>query len=77
MFYAYAYPSPTDYERQNTLPKEDFWSDDMGEFFFKYDDVRTSENPEKYLMSFLKSTYDAAANLGNWNRDNLERKRLN
>ena len=41
----------------------------MGEFFLKYDDVRVSENPDEMLMSFLQSTYEAAAKLGNWDKD--------
>lgn len=69
VFYAYAYPSPADYGKQKVLPAEAFWSDDMGEFFLKYDDVRVSENPDEMLMSFLQSTYEAAAKLGNWDKD--------
>lgn len=69
VFYAYAYPSPADYGKQKVLPAEAFWSDDMGEFFLKYDDVRVSENPDEMLMSFLQSTYEAAAKLGDWDKD--------
>ena len=46
----------------------------MGEFFLKYDDVINTENPEKALHDFLQSTYEAAANTGNWNREKLEKK---
>jgi spore cortex formation protein SpoVR/YcgB (stage V sporulation) len=35
--------------------------------------VRQAENPDEMLLTFLQSTYDAAANLGNWDREVLER----
>jgi hypothetical protein len=37
------------------------------------DDVRTAASPKAALLDFLQSTYDAAADLGNWDRKNLER----
>ena len=45
----------------------------MKEFLLMYDDVRTADYPKTALMEFLQSTYDAAADLGNWDRKNLER----
>jgi hypothetical protein len=41
--------------------------------FLMYDDVRLSESPEQTLLDFCQSTYDAAANLAQWNRAELER----
>jgi len=38
-----------------------------------YDDVRTAASPKTALMEFLQSTYDAAADTGNWDRKALER----
>lgn len=73
MFYAYAYPSPSEYGMAVIQPDEAFWSPEMGEFFLPYDAVRTSKDPEGKLLSFLQSTYAAAADLGDWNRDFLER----
>ncbi|MDH4298498.1 MAG: DUF5996 family protein [Cyclobacteriaceae bacterium] len=72
VFYAYAYPSPATYGKQKVLPANAFWSDSMGEFFLKYDDVRVAADPEKMLMDFLQSTYEAAAITGKWGRENLE-----
>jgi Family of unknown function (DUF5996) len=37
--------------------------------------VRTSASPDETLMEFLQSTYDAAADLGKWDRAALERRR--
>jgi hypothetical protein len=38
-----------------------------------YDDVRQSASPREALLSFLESTYVAAANLAHWDRKELER----
>lgn len=76
MFYAYSYPVPKEYGQQKVLPAEAFWSDDMGEFFLPYDVVRNSDDPEKTLAMFLQSTYEAAANTGNWDRESLETEDL-
>jgi hypothetical protein len=35
--------------------------------------VRSTASPEKELMAFLESTYEAGANLGGWDRQALER----
>ena len=67
-FYAYAYPSDPLFGKQEVLPKEAFYSEEMGEFFLKYEDVQQSSDPEGMLYAFLQSTYEAAANTSNWNR---------
>ena len=73
VFYAYAYPSDASFGQQPVQPAEAFWSEDMGEFFLKYEDVQQSADPEATLMRFLQTTYEAAANTSNWNRTKLER----
>jgi hypothetical protein len=35
--------------------------------------VRTAESPDDTLLAFAQSTYEAAANLGKWDRTALER----
>lgn len=73
VFYAYAYPSDSRFGEQEVLPEEAFYHSEMGEFFLKYEDVQISENPEKKLHDFLKTTYEAAANTSKWNRAILEK----
>ena len=73
-FYSYAYPSDDEFGKQEVQPQQAFWSEEMGEFFLKYEDVQKSEDPEKMLMSFLQSTYEAAVNTSNWDRTKLERQ---
>ena len=38
-----------------------------------YDSVRLSASPDDTLLTFLQSTYEAAADLGGWDRGALER----
>jgi hypothetical protein len=38
----------------------------MGEFLLPYEVVQRSADPEGTLMSFLTTTYDAAALTGKW-----------
>jgi hypothetical protein len=55
------------------LPPAAFYHTGLREFILMYEDVRNAASPRTDLLSFLQSTYDAAANLGNWDRANLER----
>jgi hypothetical protein len=72
IFYSYCYPSPDAFSEADIKPDQAFWSNDLGEYILKYDDVRMSNNPEAMLLDFMKTTYEAAADTGNWDRDNLE-----
>jgi hypothetical protein len=72
VFYAYCYPSNTDFSKQPVLPGEAYFSEQMGEFILPYETVRQSADPEKALLQFMQSTYEAAANTANWDRHSLE-----
>ena len=74
VFYAYAYPSAPDFKDQSVEPKEAFFSEDLGEFLLKYEDVRTAEDPEAAILAFLRTSYEAAVNTAEWNRAQLEKK---
>jgi len=54
-------------------PAAAFYSTDLSEFLLPYEAVRTAAQPERDLRAFLTSTYDAAAQLAQWDRANLER----
>jgi hypothetical protein len=71
-FYTYAAPEPAGFKTAQVRPAKAFYSP-LSEFLLMYDDVRQSTEPEKLLMEFLQSTYEAGANLGNWARAELER----
>jgi hypothetical protein len=68
-FYAYCYPTPDAFGKQQVSPPEAFYSSEMGEFFLTYEVVQQSANPQEVLLQFLQSTYDAAAVTGNWDKN--------
>lgn len=74
VFYAYSYPSGKSFGTQKVAPEEAFYSPEMGEFFLKYEDVQKAKNPEKTLYDFLQTTYEAAVNTADWDRNKLEKK---
>jgi hypothetical protein len=72
-FYAYAYPEPEGFRKVRVSPPEAFYHHGLGEFVLHYDVVRLADDPDELLLEFLQSTYEAAADLADWNRDLLER----
>jgi hypothetical protein len=72
-FYAYAAPEPGGFKTVSVRPAKAFYSP-LGEFLLMYDDLRQSTDPERTLLEFLQSTYEAGANLGGWPRAELERE---
>jgi len=73
-FYAYAYPEPDGFAKARVESGAAFYSPALHEFLLPYDAVRLSRSPDDTLLSFLQSTYDAAASLGQWDRQALERE---
>lgn len=71
-FYAYAYPEPPGFADARVRPDGAFYSLDFHEFVLPYDVVRESRTPDDTLLEFLQSTYEAAADLGRWDRPSLE-----
>jgi hypothetical protein len=71
-FYSYAYPEPAGFRTMKVRPEAAFFSEALGEFILPYDAVRTAAAPDQALLDFLQSTYEAAANAANWDRDALE-----
>ena len=71
-FYSYAYPEPDGYADRAVTPDAASYSKDAGLFLLPYEAVRTADSPDGTLLSFLHSTYAAAADLGRWDRAALE-----
>ena len=71
-FYSYAYPEPPGFADAAVRPGEAFYSKDLSEFILPYEAVRLTADPERALMDFLMSTYEAAASLGKWDRAALD-----
>jgi hypothetical protein len=72
-FYAYAYPEPKGFPEARARPDSAFYSRALREFILPYSDVRRADSPDAVLLEFLQSTYEAAADLGRWDRPALER----
>ncbi len=72
-FYAYAAPEPPGLRSAAILPAAAFYHPQLREFLFRYEDMRTADNPEQALLDFCGSTYEAAASLSGWDRAALER----
>lgn len=73
-FYSYAAPEPRDCPKYPVRPEAAFYQPELKEFILMYEDVRKASSPERVLLEFLQSTYEAAAILGNWDRTALERR---
>jgi hypothetical protein len=72
-FYSYAAPEPPGFAERRIRPEKAFYHPQLKEFLLGYDDVRNAESPKAVLMEFLQSTYEAAADCGEWDRKTLER----
>lgn len=72
-FYAYSAPAPPGLDKAPVRPEAALYHPKLSEFILMYDDMRQAASPETALMEFLKSTYEAGANLAKWDRAALER----
>ncbi len=72
-FYAYAYPEPKGFPDAAVGPEGAFYSPELREFILPYAEVRQADSPDGLLLEFLQSTYEAAADRGQWDRPSLER----
>jgi hypothetical protein len=73
-FYSYAAPEPAGFKEASVRPAGAFYHKQVSEFLLMYEDVRTANSPSEALLDFCQSTYEAAANLGKWERKELERE---
>ena len=73
-FYVYAYPEPDGYGDIRLSTAEAFYDKSLGQFILPYDAVREASDPDRLLLGFLQETYDAAADLAQWDRTRLERR---
>jgi hypothetical protein len=72
LFYSYAYPEPAGFAAAKVSPAAAFYSEALHEFVLPYDAVRAAPDPDEALLAFATSTYEAAADLGGWDRAALE-----
>jgi hypothetical protein len=74
LFYAYAYPEPEGYSSAPVKPVAAAYHAGLREHVLPYDEMRRAGSPESALLEFAQSTYEAAAELGGWDRAALERQ---
>ena len=72
LFYSYAYPEPKGFADATVQPPSARYDATLHEFILPYADLRHADDPERTLLAFLQSTYEAAADLGGWDRRSLE-----
>jgi hypothetical protein len=72
VFYAYAVPEPAGLKEARIRPDGAYYHRELGEFILPYERVRTAPSPDRAILDFVESTYDAAATLAHWDRAALE-----
>jgi len=72
-FYSYTSPAPVGIEKEPVHPATARWDAHLGEFILEYDAVRAAARPDQAVLEFCQSTYEAGANLAQWDRPALER----
>jgi hypothetical protein len=72
LFYSYAYPEPPGYASAAVRPAGAQYHPVLREFILPYERVREAASPDEVLLDFLQSTYEATADLGQWDRGALE-----
>jgi hypothetical protein len=71
-FYAYAYPEPPGFRTHTVQPQAAHFDTTLGEFLLPYESVRNAADPERTVLDFLQSSYEAAADAAKWDRAALE-----
>jgi len=72
-FYAYAAPEPPGF-RDAPVPPPASFSPALSEFVLPYAAARETPSPREAILGFCEAAYEAAADLGGWDRDALERE---
>jgi hypothetical protein len=75
-FYAYAHPAPEGYSERRPRSQAARFPAEMGEWVLPYESVRRAPDPDAEILAFLEDTYAAAADLGRWDRELLERSEM-
>lgn len=71
-FYAYTLPEPDGIRSARVRPAEAAFDEHLGEFILPYEVVASAPDPDAMAHEFFQSTYEAGADLGNWDRAALE-----
>jgi hypothetical protein len=66
VFYAYALPEPDGFKSAKVSPTRAKYVAELGEFVLPYEAVRTADDPDRTLLTFMETTYLAAAERAGW-----------
>ncbi len=75
-FYSYIYPEPPGFQTAPVRPADAYYHPTLGEFILTYEDARHAASPAQAIHAFFQSVYEAAAELGDWDRPSLEQPPL-
>lgn len=72
-FYSYTAPEPADLANETLMPASARWQESNGAHLalLMYDDVRSLDTPETFVLEFLESAYQACAKRAGWNTSEL------
>ncbi|MGE3796518.1 MAG: DUF5996 family protein, partial [Thermomicrobiales bacterium] len=73
-YFSYCYPEPEGFNKADIQPEGAYYHPALYEWILPYAIVREADDPEATLLAFLRSTYEAGATLGGWDRESLERR---
>ena len=76
-FTALAYPMPPQAASASLRPSQARWAEMPGMgglFVLPYEAVQQAPGPRQALLAFCRSSYEAVAELGGWDREALERR---
>jgi hypothetical protein len=71
IFYDYAVPEPLAFKTARVEPPAAHYDAKFGEFVLPYEAVRTADDPEGTLFSFMETTYLAGARAAAWPVEDL------
>jgi hypothetical protein len=72
-FYSYAYPEPAGFAQGPVRPEAAYYDEGLKQFILPYEAVRTAKNPDRAVLDFLQTSYEACADRAGWDRPALER----
>jgi hypothetical protein len=75
-FYTYVHPEPPGLGDEPLRPNGAWWQKTNGTHMalYRYEDLRSADDPRTALLEFLQSAYQAGASLAQWPREELEMK---
>ena len=65
-FYVYAHPAPDGFAGADLSPTAARWAEELGEYVFDWDDVRSSPDPHRAALEFAGTAFRHACTVCDW-----------